>query len=101
MRLNSKTARPAGFIKFASVSQGTSSEATKLVEASADEFGEHAEESELMKHVSLLADISKDLTPGWLARYLPCSLMAVVGWGRGWSRNFLPEQGREGHHGLP
>lgn len=77
----SKTARPAGFIKFASVSQGTSSEATKLVEASADEFGEHAEESELMKHVSLLADISKDLTPdGWAVIFL-CSLMAVVGWG--------------------
>ncbi len=34
-----------------------------------------------MKHVSLLADISKDLTPdGWAVIFL-CSLMAVVGWG--------------------
>lgn len=51
------------------------------MELAADEFGEHAEEGELLKHISLLADISHNLTPdGWAVIFF-CTLMAVVGWG--------------------
>lgn len=75
-----KTARPAGYLKFAAISQGTSSEAGKLVVLGQDELSEHSEESELMKHLSLLTDISKDLTfDGWVVIVL-CAILAVVGW---------------------
>ena len=77
----SKAARAAGFIKFAAITQGTSADAGKLVETSADEYGEHEEESELMKHVTLIGDISKDLTPDGWAVITMCAVMAVVGWG--------------------
>jgi biopolymer transport protein ExbB len=74
-------ARPAGFIKFAAASQGVTSDAQKLVVLGNDEATEVPHENELMKHVSLLKDISKDLTPdGWAVIGL-CSLLAVVGWG--------------------
>jgi biopolymer transport protein ExbB len=76
-----KTARPAGFIKFADISQGTSTDVSKLVAVSADELSEAGEEGELMKHISLLSDISKNLTPdGWAVIFL-CTVLAVVGWG--------------------
>jgi biopolymer transport protein ExbB len=75
-----KVARSAGFIKFAAISQGTSAEAGKLLVAGADESSEHAEEGELMKHLSLLKDISKDLTfDGWVVIVL-CFILAIVGW---------------------
>ncbi|MDZ4286627.1 MAG: MotA/TolQ/ExbB proton channel family protein, partial [Prosthecobacter sp.] len=75
-----KAARPEGFIKFAAISQGTSSEAGKLVVLGADEFSGHTEQGELMKHLSLITDISKSLTfDGWVVIFL-CAVLAVVGW---------------------
>ncbi len=75
-----KTVRPAGFIRFAAVNQGTSADAAKLLVVGSDEASDHEEESEIMKHVSLITDISKDLTfDGWVVIFL-CALLAIVGW---------------------
>ena len=75
-----KVARSAGFIKFSAISQGTSSEGAKLVVVGADEISGHGEEGELAKHLSLLSDISKNLTfDGWAVIIL-CAILAVVGW---------------------
>ena len=75
-----KTARPAGFIRFAAVNQGTSADAGKLLVVGSDEASDHQEEGEIMKHLSLITDISKDLTfDGWVVIFL-CALLAVVGW---------------------
>lgn len=75
-----KTARPAGFIHFASANQGTAGDAARLVAVGADEDSDHEEENEIMKHLSLITDISKDLTfDGWVVIFL-CALLAVVGW---------------------
>ena len=76
-----KAARSPGFIKFAAISQGTSQEAAKLVAVGADEQSGHSGEGELMKHLSLLTDISKNLTPDGWAVIGCCTLMAIVGWG--------------------
>ena len=75
-----KTARPAGFIRFAAVNQGTSADAAKLLVVGSDEASDHEEEGEIMKHLSLITDISKDLTfDGWVVIFL-CALLAIVGW---------------------
>lgn len=75
-----KTVRPAGFIRFAAVNQGTSADAAKLLVVGSDEASDHQEESEIMKHVSLITDISKDLTfDGWVVIFL-CTVLAIVGW---------------------
>ncbi len=76
-----KTARAAGFLKFAAVSQGTGAETAKLVVLGNDEASEHAGGGEIMKHLSLITDISKSLTfDGWVVIFL-CIILAVVGWG--------------------
>ncbi len=75
-----KTARPAGFIQLAAVNQGTTADAAKLVAVGADEASDHEEESEIVKHVTLITDISKDLTfDGWVVIVL-CAVLAIVGW---------------------
>lgn len=75
-----KTARPAGFIHFAAVNQGTSADKDKLISVGADEASDHKEEGELMKHLSLITDISKDLTfDGWVVIFL-CTVLAIMGW---------------------
>ena len=75
-----KTARPAGFIQFAATNQGTSADAARLVVVGSDEASDHEEESEIGKHLTLIQDISKDLTiDGWIVIFL-CALLAVVGW---------------------
>lgn len=75
-----KTARPAGFIAFAAINQGSSADAQKLLVVGSDESSDHEEESEIAKHLTLIADISKDLTfDGWVVIVL-CALLAVVGW---------------------
>jgi biopolymer transport protein ExbB len=77
----SKTARPAGFIAFAAVNQGTTGDAAKLMNIGSDEASDHEEEGEIMKHLTLIKDISKDLTfDGWVVIFL-CTVLAVVGWG--------------------
>ena len=76
-----KTARPAGFIAFAAMNQGTTADAQKLLVFGSDESSDHEEESEIAKHLTLIKDISKDLTfDGWVVIFL-CTLLAVVGWG--------------------
>lgn len=75
-----KTARPAGFIHFAAVNQGSSGDAARLINVGSDEASDHEEEGEIMKHLSLITDISKDLTfDGWVVIFL-CTILAVVGW---------------------
>ncbi len=75
-----KTARPAGFIAFNAINQGSSADAQKLLVVGSDESSDHEEESEITKHLTLIADISKDLTfDGWVVIVL-CALLAVVGW---------------------
>ncbi|WP_395744505.1 DUF2341 domain-containing protein [Prosthecobacter sp.] len=75
-----KTARPAGFIHFAAVNQGSGADKDKLLRVGADEASDHEEEGEIMKHLTLITDISKDLTfDGWVVIFL-CTLLAIVGW---------------------
>lgn len=77
----SQTARPAGFIQFAAVNQGTTADAAKLLVLGAEEASDHEEEGEITKHLTLIKDISKDLTfDGWVVIFL-CTVLAVVGWG--------------------
>ncbi len=76
----SKTARAAGFIRLLSVNQGATSDAAKLVVIGPDEVSGHEGENEIMKHLTLITDISKDLTfDGWVVIVL-CVILAVVGW---------------------
>ncbi len=76
-----KTARPAGFVQFAAINQGSSGDAAKLIVLGSDEASDHEEESEIGKHLSLIQGISKDLTiDGWVVIFL-CALLAVIGWG--------------------
>ena len=75
-----KTARPAGYLLFAAINQGSSADKDKLLTVGADEASDHEEEGEIMKHLSLITDISKDLTfDGWVVIFL-CTLLAIVGW---------------------
>ncbi|MCE9519018.1 MAG: DUF2341 domain-containing protein [Verrucomicrobia bacterium] len=75
-----RTARSEGFLKFAAVSQGTGADTAKLVALGNDEASEHAGGGEIMKHLSLITDISKSLTfDGWVVIVL-CLVLAVVGW---------------------
>lgn len=75
-----KTACPAGFIAFAAMNQGTTADAQKLLAVGSDEASDHEEESEITKHLTLIKDISKDLTfDGWVVIFL-CTLLAIVGW---------------------
>jgi len=77
----SSVARTNGLIQLAALSQGTGEKATKIIVAGNDENSAKGSENELTKHISLLSDISKSLTPdGWAVIFL-CSLLAVVGWG--------------------
>ncbi len=75
-----KAARSPGYIKFAAVSQGITSDAQKLVALSQDEAGVVEHENEVVKQLSMLKDISKDLSPdGWVVIGL-CTILAIVGW---------------------
>jgi biopolymer transport protein ExbB len=77
----SKNARSEAWSMFEAASQGISAEAGKLISLGQDELSEHEEEGELMKHVSLLVDISKDLTvDGWVV-IVCCTVLAIVGMG--------------------
>lgn len=77
----SKSARTEAWSLFEAASQGPSAEAGKLIALGQEELSEHEEEGELMKHVSLLVDISKDLTiDGWVV-IVCCTVLAIVGIG--------------------
>ncbi|MDB6073665.1 MAG: biopolymer transporter ExbB [Verrucomicrobiaceae bacterium] len=77
----SKTERGAGYLQFAARSQGTGSEAAKLIVMGADEASEAHEGGEFAKQLTLIKDISSSLTfDGWVVIVL-CAVLAVVGWG--------------------
>jgi len=76
----SSIARPQGFLQLAAFGEGTGDKAAKIVTAGNDETSGGGSENELTKHISLITDISKSLTPdGWAVIFL-CTLLAVVGW---------------------
>lgn len=75
----SKVARPAGWLKLATFSQGGGDKAAKVVVCGEDEEAKHAEENEITKHLLLITDISKSLTiDGWVVIVL-CALLSVIG----------------------
>ncbi|MBX7208532.1 MAG: DUF2341 domain-containing protein [Verrucomicrobiaceae bacterium] len=76
----SRVARSVGWLRFATVNQGSSSDAQKLMIVGADEAsGGAAHEDELAKHLSLIKDISKSLTlDGWIVIYA-CTILALIG----------------------
>jgi biopolymer transport protein ExbB len=77
----SKVARPAGWVKFAAISQGNSSDVAKLVTVGNDENSAAEAAGELTKQLMMIKDISKDLTlDGWVVIGL-CCILAVIGWG--------------------
>jgi biopolymer transport protein ExbB len=74
----SSIARPAGFIKFAALSQGTSDKAAKLLTFANDESSGGGE-NELTKQLSIISDISKSLSlDGWIVIGL-CAILAAIG----------------------
>lgn len=77
-----KTARPAGFIEFASINQGTRAEAAKLLVTAGDENSEGGggHGSEAWQHVMLFGDIARNMMfDGWIAIGV-CVLMILTGW---------------------
>ena len=76
-----KVAREPGFIRLAAVEQGTSSENGKLFKLGADEASAASEEGEFQKQLSMIVDISHNLSfDGWAVIGL-CCILAVIGWG--------------------
>ncbi|MES2705643.1 MAG: DUF2341 domain-containing protein [Verrucomicrobiota bacterium] len=76
-----KTARAEAWLKFASINQGTSPNAGKLLRVGVNEANEkHAVKPNFFKeHFGIFGDISKSLTvDGWAVIVL-CSLLALVG----------------------
>lgn len=76
----SNVARPAGWLKFASTSQGASDAAARTVSLGELE-GEGSEpKSAFLEHLSLFGDISKNMMfDGWMAIGV-CAIMIVIGW---------------------
>lgn len=75
----SKTARPQALFKLSTVIQGGGEKAAKVLNIGPDEASGKGGESELTKHLSLITDISKSLTPdGWAVIFL-CTLLALIG----------------------
>lgn len=75
----SKTARPPGVIKLASVLQAGGDNAAKVLTVGQDEASGKGGESEITKQLSLIAEISKSLTfDGWVVIGL-CAILACIG----------------------
>jgi biopolymer transport protein ExbB len=76
----SHVARPAGWIKLASVNQGASEASQHSVSLGAVEGGKQEKESRLMEHLSLFKDIASNMMfDGWTAIGV-CAIMIIVGW---------------------
>ena len=76
----SQTARSAGWVKLASVNQGSSDAAQRTLSLGALEGDGVKEQSKLMEHLSLFGDIAKNMMfDGWIAIGV-CSIMIVIGW---------------------
>lgn len=75
----SKTARPQALLKLAAATQAGGDKAAKALVVGADEASGKGSENEITKHLSLISDISKSLTPdGWAVIFL-CMLLALIG----------------------
>jgi len=75
----SKVARPPALLKLAALLQAGGDKAEKLLVVGPDEASAKGGENELTKHLSLLSDISKSLTPdGWAVIFL-CTALALIG----------------------
>jgi biopolymer transport protein ExbB len=75
----SKIARPAPVLKLAALVEAGGDKSAKIFTVGPDEASGKGGENELTKHLSLLSDISKSLTPdGWAVIFL-CTLLAVIG----------------------
>jgi biopolymer transport protein ExbB len=75
----SKVARPQALLKLASVLQAGGEKVEKVLVVGPDEASGKAAENELSKHLSLISDISKSLTPdGWAVIFL-CTVLALIG----------------------
>ena len=76
----SRTARSLGWVKLASVNQGSSDAAQRTLSLGALEGDGVKEQSKLMEHLSLFGDIAKNMMfDGWIAIGV-CSIMIVIGW---------------------
>lgn len=75
----SKVARPQALFKLASIIQAGGDKAAKALSVGPDEASAKASENELTKHISLIGDISKSLTPDGWAVIILCGLLALVG----------------------
>lgn len=75
----SKVVRPQALFRLSSVIQAGGDKAAKILNVGPDEASGKGGESELTKHISLITDISKSLTPdGWAVIFL-CTLLALIG----------------------
>jgi len=75
----SKVARSPALFKLSSLIQAGGDKAAKILNVGPDEASGKGGESELTKHLSLITDISKSLTPdGWAVIFL-CTLLALIG----------------------
>ena len=76
----SKTARSMGWIKLASVNQGSSDAAQRTLSLGTVEGAGVKEKSKLMEHLSLFGDIAGNMMfDGWIAIGV-CAIMIVIGW---------------------
>lgn len=76
----SKTTRSAGWVKLASVNQGTSDAAQRAITLGKIEGGAAEEQGHLMQHLSLFGDIAGNMMfDGWIAIGI-CAVMILVGW---------------------
>ena len=75
-----KSTLPAGAIKLASINQGASDSAQRLLSLGEMEGGEASSGGGALEHVMLFGDIAKNMMfDGWIAIGV-CVLMIAVGW---------------------
>ena len=76
----SKTARGAGWVQFAYLSQAGNDASTKLIVPGEDEGSGGHGHSAALEHVMLFGDIARNMMfDGWMVVFF-CSIMAVVSW---------------------
>ncbi|MEO8616197.1 MAG: DUF2341 domain-containing protein [Luteolibacter sp.] len=76
----SNTIRTLGWIKLASINQGTSAAAQSALILAPSEGDGIKEQSKFMEHLSLFGDIANNMMfDGWIAIGV-CAIMIVIGW---------------------
>jgi biopolymer transport protein ExbB len=73
------SARPAGWLKWATFTQGVGPESQKILIFGTDEAANVHKPGLIEEHVHLIGDISKDLTPDGWAVIGACIILAVIG----------------------